>query len=347
VSGRVELGGADSSRPLTGHWAVLHEVHRQGGAPVDSAQTNRTGRYQFTLSDADSGAVYLVSTTYGGITYFSEALAPDVGLDSIATLVVFDTSSVAPQITLRQRHIVVRRPEADGGRRVLELLVLANAGDRTRIASDPSLPVWRGLLPEGIEQFDVGDADVSAQAVIRSGDTVSVVAPVPPGEKQVLFTYVLPRGRRELVIPIDQEHQNLLVLLEDTAAAVVAGSMVRRGIEVFEDAQFAMFEGALLAPGTRVAFTFSRSAFALPQMWVVLVALAATALIASLIVWARRAPAVVSDDPHLLARQIAALDEEFARAGQHTPTAQTAYQEGRSRMKQRLNAALAAKKAHP
>ena len=46
VTGRVvSVAGADST-PVAGAWAVLHQVSLRGGAPVDSALTDRAGRYR-------------------------------------------------------------------------------------------------------------------------------------------------------------------------------------------------------------------------------------------------------------------------------------------------------------
>ena len=68
------LGGRDSV-PLRGSWAVLHRVTHDGGGPIDSVRTDAAGRYRMSLArprvSADSGAVYVVSTWYDSLAYFS------------------------------------------------------------------------------------------------------------------------------------------------------------------------------------------------------------------------------------------------------------------------------------
>lgn len=347
MSGRVLRGTAADSVPAAGLRVVLHRVGREGGGgPVDSGRTNAAGRYTLRHARRDTNAIYLVSATWRDITYFSEGILPDGAADSAAPLVVFDTSSTAPPIGVAERHIVVRLPDADGSRRVLELLELANRGALTRIARDSVTPVWSGLLPAGAVQFEAAESDVSAEAVSARGDTVVVTAPIPPGRKQVLYTYVLPAGREDLTLRPAQRHERLTVLLEDTTAVQVAGDLEPRGIQVFEDAQFAMWQGGVPA-GTEIAFRFARGGFSLETAQAVFVGLAALVLFGALLLWMRRG-GPSGADPEDLARQIATLDRAFeGREGHASPAERAVYQSRRRRLKERLEAALAAREPGP
>lgn len=318
VTGRViHLAGTDST-PVPGVWAVFHRVALAGGAAIDSARTDRTGRYWVRGPMRDTGSVYIVSATYAGIAYFTRPvhLARGDALDTAETLAVYDTSSGQPAITLAQRHLIVRRPERDGSRHVLELLVLRNAGERTRIAPDTSRPVWEGGLPRGVIQFEVGESDVSSEAIYRRRDSMAVAAPVPPGEKQILVSYILPRSVPRLQLRVDQLVGRLNLLVEDSAAALESGGLDRVESEVIEGVKFARFTKDKVLPGTRVSVRLAPAGFVAGSLWWIVVALSALALAAGLLVAWRRtretirlAPA--SSDPELLAAQIAALDAAF------------------------------------
>ena len=346
VSGHILRGGVVDSTPAAGLWAVLHAVGREGGGgAVDSQRTDRAGRYVIRDVRRDTNAIYLVSTSHLGITYFTGGLLPEGARDTAETLVVYDTSSTGPPVGIAERHIVVRVADADGSRRTLELLVLANRGALTRIAPDSLTPVWTGRLPAGAMGFETGESDVSAEAVHALGDTVFVTAPLPPGRKQVLYTYVLPGRAGELRLTTAQPHERLTVLLEDTTAVQVGAALESRGIQVFEDAQFAMYEGRSVPAGADIAFRFTRPAVSTAMIQAVLLGVAALVLIGTLVLWLRRQRPATADGSDALAREIAALDRAFeARAGTASPAERAAYEGRRARLKARLEAALAARR---
>jgi hypothetical protein len=324
---------------------VLHEVTVGGGGPRDSLKADGSGRFRFGVSRPDTAALYMVSTTFRGLTYFSAVVPGRDTSAALGPLVVFDTSSTGPAIIVAQRHIVVRSATAGGSRAVLELVALANDGARTRIAGTPPRPTWVGRLPAGATNFQVGQGDVSAEAVQAVGDSVVVTAPVPPGVKQLVFTYDVPGGKA-LRLPIDQPAERLLVLLEDTAAVLTEGPLQRQGVQVFNDTQFALFSGAAPSGGGAMAFAFGRSPrLATKTLTLVVVGITALLLIIAVPMLWRRAPAPVvamaPETPEALARRIAVLDAEHARAGSLGPDAEHDYQSRRAALKAELNAALA------
>ena len=344
VGGRVQVGSGPAASPLIGAWVTLHEVTTGGGAPVDSVRSDRDGRYRLRVARADTAALYMVSAPYRGITYFSQAILARAWQDTIPPLEVFDTSSTAPLIAIAQRHVVVRRAEENGGRSVLELVSLVNEGDRTRISPDSTAPVWGGRLPRGATGFQVGEGDVAADAIEQRGDSVVVTAPIPPGRKQVVFTYVLPGGA-DLVLPLDQPAQRLLVLLEDTTATLVEGPLARRGVEVFDDTPFALFDGAVPARSGPAVFRLSRRGITVETVAIGVAVLAAVLLLLAVPLLRRRGgavpvPAVAADTPESLARAIAVLDAAF-EAGDRSPAAEAAYRAQRAALKARLAGALA------
>jgi hypothetical protein len=342
VTGRVvHVGDADST-PVAGVWAVLHQVTMTGGGPVDSIRTDRGGRYQVRVTKRDSTAVYIVSVSYAGIAYFTRPLHALQGASGGAaeTLAVYDTSSTSPPLQIAQRHIIVRRPEPDGSRHVLELLVLRNLGTRTRISPDTARPVWQGALPQGALQLEVGESDVSSEAVYRRGDSLAVAAPVPPGDKQVVVSYVLPRSSRRFDLILDQPVARFNVLVEDTTATLQGDALDRMGSQSIEGTNFVRFARNDVGVGAHVVVAFSRSAAGLASWWWLVVGLAAAAMFGGLVVaWRRTRPvpaSVIPADADTLAAQIAALDEAFEQRPEATPAERDAYQRRRADLKSRL-----------
>ncbi len=351
MTGRVvQVSGADST-PVANAWAVLHQVTLSSGAPVDSGRTDARGRYRLRSPGRDSAAVYIVSLTYAGIAYFTRPVhAPRGVVEGTAeALAVYDTSSTSPAVLAAQRHIIVRRPEQDGSRHVLELLVLHNAGARTRISPDTASPVWQGTLPRGAIQLEVGESDVSSEAVYRRGDSIAVAAPVPPGDKQVVVSYILPRSSRRFDLTLDQPIARFNVLVEDSAATVEGRALERVGSEMIEGTSFVRFTKNDLGSGARVVVQFSGSAPGAADWWWLIVGLAGAALAAGLAwAWRRTQPAAATgapDDPEALAAQIAALDTAFESRTEATAQERGAYQRRRAELKARLEALLARPRA--
>jgi hypothetical protein len=341
VTGRaLRVSGGDSTA-LRGEWAVLHRIGAEGGAPVDSQRTTRTGRYHLTAPAIDSGATYLVSVRYAGINYFGEAFrASGAAVDSMPAMLVYDTSSTSPPIELVERHVIIRSGREAGGRRVIELIVIANRGERTRVSPDTSRPVWQVALPEGAANLEFGAGELSDQSVTQRGDTLGVLAALPPGQRQFLVGYLLPPEVREFVIPIDQFVVRLSVLVEDSDAEVAGLGVTFREWEELEGVRFRRFGADSVGADTPVSVRFARpSGPPFDPLWIV-VPLVSLMLLGGLAWWWRghrgRQPATATlEDPERLAAAIAALDARFA--GRETDD----YRRRRAELKVQLNAALA------
>jgi hypothetical protein len=289
ITGQVFYGPA--RRPLARTWVTLHRVHMAGpSGPIDSTRTGARGDYSFTLTVPDTTAVYVASSWYDGIAYFSDPVP--MGHRSAATLqpiVVYDTTTHGPPIQVQHRLLTVARPKKDGTRAVLELVALENSGTATQVAADSTHPNWTGVIPHEALQFEVGQGDVSAEAVALRGDTVLVFGPIPPGgPKQLTYSYVLPATVRELAVPIDQPTGELLLLLEDTTAGVTAPHVEALGVEEIDQRRFASYRARELARDADVVLTFPARGFMIQTLLPYVVGLLALALGVGLIVALKR-----------------------------------------------------------
>lgn len=281
-----------TQRPVARQWVVLHAMTRGGGGPVDSIRTDAAGRYAFRVARVNPDAVYVVSAQFAGIAHFSEPIVLSGRLSAdFGTLAVFDTTSSGPPIRLSLRYINIGATRDDGTHDVLEAIELKNPGSRTRVPAD-SAPVWQGALPPGVVQFQVGESDVSAEAVTRRGDTVLVFAPISPGgSKQLSFAYTAPATMPELQVPIDQATDEVLLLVEDTMALVTAPGVERLAVQELEGHRYARYRVAAPAPGAVVTVALPPRGFRADRLVPWIVAVAALALLAGLVIALRkRAP---------------------------------------------------------
>jgi len=334
--------------PVRSHWVVLHEITDAGGRAVDSVRTNAAGVYFLRTLERDTTAVYLSSVSYRDIAYFSNPVSfAAFTSDTASTLFVYDTTSVGPPIRVVERHVVIRAPEADGSRPALEVLVLENPGDRTRITSDTARPVWQGAIPVDAVGLEVGPSDISSSALYRRGDRVALAAAVPPGpanRKRVVFGYFLPQGVRDLVVPVDQDMGRLQVLVEDPSVEMLGGPLRAQGAELMEDVQFMRFDASDVVAGADASFRFSGASMSLSVLLWLILGMSAVAMAAVLTVWLRRprVATIVGGDVDALAVRVAALDEHFAaKEGQSSEADRAAYQAERDALKAKLSEALA------
>ena len=89
AAGRVAREQGGDTIPVPAARVVLHRVGRDQQGPIDSLVTGADGRFRFRYL-ADTAAVFLLSSGYAGIEYFSTPLhldpnAPDTGPETAST----------------------------------------------------------------------------------------------------------------------------------------------------------------------------------------------------------------------------------------------------------------------
>ncbi len=342
ASGQVVIPRTSDSVPLPGARVLLHRVGRDVQGPVDSVVADDRGRFRFRFR-ADTSALYLLSVRYGGIEYFStpvhtQPARPDTSL----RLVAYDTSSTAP-IAVEARHIVVPRPGETGARAILDLIVLRNDGRLARVSPDGAHPSWTVVLPPGTGAMEVGESDVSPDAVVRAGDTVKVLAPLAPGQKQLSLEYAVTAPADRLVFGVGSGATSLNVLVEEPDARVSGGALVLADSQVIEGRRFRRWTGRVPA-GAAVTVAFAggngraswRTLAALVVPVAVVLALAAWRLV--------RRPRTSGAAPsrEALLDAIAALDARYRGREIDTPSEEwSRYETERAALKARLEHDLA------
>jgi hypothetical protein len=354
AGGRVVIPRATDTVPLPHARLVLHRVGRDAQGPVDSMVADRSGGFRFRFK-ADTSAIYLLSSRYDGIEYFSPPVHTNPARpDTAITLQVYDTSSTTP-IAVEARHIVVPRPGADGSRPVLDLIVLRNDGLRARIAPDSAHPSWSLTLPPGSGEMQVGEGDVSPDAVARVGDTVRVLAPLAPGQKQLSIAYATVAVDGKLIFPIGPAETPLNLLVEEPGARVSGGALALADTQVIEGRTFRRYSGRVPA-GRSVTLTVPVGpAAAARRILIGLVAGLALALGAAAVWLVRRPRRSVSraaagqpDEAGRLLDAIAVLDARYTgRAAEVPPDEWQRYADERATLKARLEHALAAASPAP
>ena len=338
VTGRVL---AADSTPVPGARVVLHRIATKVQGPLDSTHADRSGRFGFAFRP-DTAAFYLLSTRYSGIEYFSPPLSTNPGRpDTAVRIVVYDTSSSA-RVTVEARHVVVTRPNEDGSRGALDLIVLQNTGQRTRVTSDTLHPSISLPLPAGTSGLQVGESEVSAESVHRRGDSLLITAPIAPGEKQLTVQYQVPARRATLELPVQGAGQKINVLLEETGARVSGAGIAFADSQMIQGRSFRRWTGVTRGPGTIRISLPGTPATAGWLLGALVFLLGATLLVAGWYLVSRESthPRVA---PSGLLDAIAALDARYVGRQQETPSSEwQSYLDQRAGLKAELETSLAA-----
>lgn len=314
VSGTVVRERGGRSSPVAGALVVLHRFGALEAGPVDSIATDGAGAYRFVRPAGDTVGGLAVTVRHHGLVNVSDAAVFRGLAGRIAPLTVRDTSSSVP-ISLAQRHVLVRDADHDGSRAVLELLVLRNAGDRTRV-SPAGVVVWGARLAAGATDIVVPPAEGDNGSMVTGvhGDSITFESPLPPGDRQVVVSYVLPATRR-LMVPLDEPVGEFTLMLADTGAAVVHGAVSPQGVMTFENVRYLRLEGANIGGVDSVVARFPRGPVQPADLWWLIVVLSAAGLGAGAWRWRRaeRARGGASE-LEILAARVAIMDRSGVNA---------------------------------
>ena len=309
LGGQVVRRAGSDTLGAGGARVVLHRVSRDVSGKLDSTLADASGRFRFRLR-GDTSAVYLLSANWSGIEYFGEPL-PGSSLSGnvTLTLLVADTSSAVTAET-GGRFLVLGSPGPSRDRRAVDLFVLRNRGDQTIVGRGVTGSTWSAPLPRGVTDVRMGSAgsEISGEAVRFAPDSVHVIAPLSPGEKQLLLEYTIPAAMGRLQFTA-VTRDTIQVVAEEPGVSVEG--LARATDQVLDGRAFSRWTGRG-ANEVQVSFPVAPSRDrALVPLVIAALVLAAVAGIVAL----RRRPSEALTSPVTtegLITRIAALDAEHA-----------------------------------
>jgi hypothetical protein len=210
----VVVNASRDMRPVPGAEIVLRV--RLDGEFVVAAEgvADELGRFVFDDIPADSGYIYLPGANCEGIHY----PGPRVQLSSQMpharlTLKVHDTVSDPSPLVIRRCDIAIQ-PETDA-LRVTETLLIENPGAETYVG----IPAREGgraatlrlSIPSDFRRTTFQNEFYGSQFTLIDGKLVTDI-PWTPGQRELVFTYVLPNNDRQRVwerpldLPCDRLH---------------------------------------------------------------------------------------------------------------------------------------------
>ncbi|MBI3974296.1 MAG: hypothetical protein HY332_23705, partial [Chloroflexi bacterium] len=259
IAGELVNGTAGGAVP-SGTPVLLRTYRNDALQGERPATADAQGFVRFEGLDVGRQVVYQLVATHAGVPYGSDAvvLRPEAPEQRV-TLHLYETTDADPGVTAARAMFVVGA--ADGARQelaVMELITLVNPSDRTftpnpQSAGGPMTGLVRFGLPEGARDLSIS-AGLDPSAAIQVDRGFASLAPLPPGEYEVGFTYRIPfRGERvTLEKPVSHGAGTLFVLAPETGPAIGEPSLVPGETMTLGGKRFRVWIGRDIAPGTRL-----------------------------------------------------------------------------------------------
>lgn len=262
VTGRVlnrSVGGAGAA----GATVSLVPFHASVQGILPTQPLTRTvgldGSFGFTDLLAGEGMRYHLVTHYKG----ADAIQPEpIALGGSAPLAAVQDSEVwepdpqAPAKVALAQWVLAPRPE-EGLIHVVEAWSISNDSDRA-LVGEAGGPTLRFRLPPSARDLSFEDPALGSTGT-ADANGLSLSQPLPPGQREVLFSYVLPYSGQNLQLdfeaPLATDRFELLVV--DAGVGVEGDGMgpVRR--ETRNDRAVTLSSGEAIGAGRRLALRLS------------------------------------------------------------------------------------------
>ncbi|MCH7745592.1 MAG: hypothetical protein IIC84_05915 [Chloroflexi bacterium] len=192
VEGQV-INGTSGASGVAGLIVVLHEATLTAHIDIDTI-TDDAGNFRFDAVTLDPMASYGVSVNYQGALYGMDV---DSSAGSPMSLMIYDTTESEDFITATAASVLFASVNKSTQTiSALEIIKIVNGSDRTYVPGTNPMNLLRFGLPPGTRGLQVDTALLEADyAQVDRG--FALLASVPPGEHEVMFSYEFPYSGNE------------------------------------------------------------------------------------------------------------------------------------------------------
>ncbi len=256
IQGRVLQGTPGGSTDFAALSVTVFPFVGETSLEPITVTTRADGTFEVANLPTGEDRSYGLRVEYAGVEYFyPELITFGAGTTVEAEVTVYETTSDDTAIHVVRHHVII--DFAEGTMQVAEMYIFQNPGDRTFVGSGETL---RFPLPAGAMELRFEDPRMRTSTRLAEGNVVVDTLPVPPGMRQVLFSYALPyQGssatfEKEILYPT----VNLNILVADVGVKVGAeGFTAGEPITTRGEARFLNYTRSDVTAGSRLRLTFS------------------------------------------------------------------------------------------
>ena len=193
----VIVNGTDGGAEVGAQSVTLHRVGADGSRDL-SAESDADGAFRFEF-DYDPDLAYGVSVRYQSAVYGTD-LELSAGSPDPISLAVYESTSDDGVIGVRSASILLAAADSAAQTvAALEILRLVNDSDTAYVPGEGVMELLRFGLPPGADDLTLDTRLIGAD-FIQVDRGFALLASVPPGEYDVMFSYTFPYETDEFTL---------------------------------------------------------------------------------------------------------------------------------------------------
>ena len=193
----VIVNGTDGGEEVGAQVVTLHRVGADGNRDL-SAESDADGAFRFEF-DYDPDLAYGVSVRYQSAVYGTD-LELSAGSPDPVSLMVYESTSDDGVIGVRSASILLAAADSAAQTvAALEILRLVNDSDTAYVPGEGVMELLRFGLPPGADDLTLDTRLIGAD-FIQVDRGFALLASVPPGEYDVMFSYTFPYETDEFTL---------------------------------------------------------------------------------------------------------------------------------------------------
>lgn len=257
VTGTVNnLSGSPVPAGLT---VTLHGFDDMQPTFTSTTELASGGTFSFPATEMPLGRAFIASLVYQDVTYSSDVVQVEKGVQSInLEIPIYDSSSDISPLTVDRLHLLFQYGEPNI-LRVVELLIISNPSDKTIVSSTPGGPVLNFTLPQGATNLQFQDG-VLGERYLQTPTGFADTTPIRPGlsQHQIVYSFDLPYKRKlAFSQPIDLPVSALVVLIPEDGLKIKSSQLQDMGARDVQSISYHMYAGEQLNPGQSLDMTIS------------------------------------------------------------------------------------------
>lgn len=261
------VNGTFDNKPVADLEVELHiyKGNKEITGAAQKTETDHNGYFSFSELDSELDIIYSTLSIYEGVEYYGPVLEnlSEKPVEDYK-IVVYESTSVDPGIFESMHHYIIS--SQDNLLNINEIILLKNGSKNSFIGDIPLDEDKRRViyfnLPEDLTNIALGDGLMECCVVFAEGTLTNTMA-LPPGTKQISFSYRIPLKSSEYLFHkiLDYDVEIMNVFLASQGASFQSAVLESKGPFVVQDEKYYRYAVRNLKKGEHFEFRLSNLSY--------------------------------------------------------------------------------------